>query len=126
MISTTWNAPITEFKDKNEFFEGRGYDGATFAMHKAMEFCGMKALPSFICNDVIKNPKNPFTGNEINNAEKTAHEQFIIVSKDWDVLKNNGNTFLPARWASVKENLWERKNWTFYDEEIILNEHAFP
>ncbi|WP_349252680.1 hypothetical protein [Campylobacter vicugnae] len=26
-------------------------------MHKAMEFCGMKALPSFICNDVIKNPK---------------------------------------------------------------------
>nr|WP_289258779.1 NAD(P)H-dependent oxidoreductase [Campylobacter sp.] len=57
MISTTWNASITAFKDKNEFFEGRGYDGVTFAMHKAMEFCGMKAMPSFICNDVIKNPK---------------------------------------------------------------------
>ena len=57
MISTTWNAPITAFNDKNEFFEGRGCDGVTFAMHKAMEFCGMKALPSFICNDVVKNPK---------------------------------------------------------------------
>ena len=57
MISTTWNAPITAFNDKNEFFEGRGCDGVTFAMHKAMEFCGMKALPSFICNDVEKNPK---------------------------------------------------------------------
>lgn len=57
MISTTWNAPLTAFNDKNEFFEGRGIDGVTFAMHKAMAFCGMKALPSFICNDVVKNPK---------------------------------------------------------------------
>ena len=57
MISTTWNAPITAFNDKNDFFEGRGCDGVTFTMHKAMEYCGMKALPSFICNDVEKNPK---------------------------------------------------------------------
>ena len=57
MISTTWNAPITAFNDKNDFFEGRGCDGVIFAMHKAMEYCGMKALPSFMCNDVEKNPK---------------------------------------------------------------------
>ena len=57
MISTTWNAPITAFNDKNDFFEGRGCDGVTFTMHKAMEYCGMKALPSFMCNDVEKNPK---------------------------------------------------------------------
>ena len=57
MICTTWNAPKTAFDDKNEFFEGRGIDGVCFAMHKAMQFCGLKKLPSFICNDVIKNPK---------------------------------------------------------------------
>lgn len=57
MICTTWNAPKTAFSDKNEFFEGRGIDGVCFAMHKAMQFCALSALPSFMCNDVVKNPK---------------------------------------------------------------------
>ncbi len=56
MISSTWNAPKTAFDRKGDFFEGRGVDGVFFPLIKAFEFLGMKQLPSFMCNDVVKNP----------------------------------------------------------------------
>jgi len=39
---------------------------------------------------------------------------------------NNGNVFLPDRWISVKDNLWEPDNWTVYDGEHVLTEHKAP
>ena len=39
-----------------EFFEGKGIDATFFGLHKANQFIGLKPLPSFMCNDVIKNP----------------------------------------------------------------------
>ena len=45
------------FTEKGEFFEEQGVDGVYFHLHKAMQFVGMKGLPTYICNDVIKNPK---------------------------------------------------------------------
>ena len=56
MFSLTWNAPIEAFTEPNGFFEGVGVDGVYLHLHKAHEFMGMQALPSFICNDVVKNP----------------------------------------------------------------------
>ena len=56
MISVTWNAPIEAFEEKDNFFEGLGVDGVYFSFHKIQEFVGMNKLPSFMCNDVIKNP----------------------------------------------------------------------
>lgn len=57
LFSTTWNAPLSAFEDKNEFFGGIGIDGVNLHLHKAHEFVGMSALPSFTCYDVVKNPK---------------------------------------------------------------------
>ncbi len=57
MFSVTWNAPLGVFTEKNGFFEGVGVDGVYLHLHKAHEFMGMQALPSFICNDVVKNPQ---------------------------------------------------------------------
>ncbi|TNH06795.1 NAD(P)H-dependent oxidoreductase [Testudinibacter sp. TR-2022] len=57
MLSLTWNAPIEAFDRPNDFFEGRGVDGVYLHFHKANEFLGMSRLPTFICNDVIKNPQ---------------------------------------------------------------------
>ena len=34
-----------------------GVDGVYLHLHKAHEFLGMSVLPTFICNDVIKNPQ---------------------------------------------------------------------
>lgn len=39
------------------FFEGAGVDSVYLHFHKANEFLGMKRLPTFICNNVIKNPE---------------------------------------------------------------------
>ncbi|MBM0637412.1 NAD(P)H-dependent oxidoreductase [Campylobacter sp. VicNov18] len=60
MLSLTWNAPIDAFNDKDEFFEGKGVDGVCWHLHKAHEFVGMKPLPTFMCNDVVKNPQVPY------------------------------------------------------------------
>ncbi|MCD8340500.1 MAG: NAD(P)H-dependent oxidoreductase [Burkholderiales bacterium] len=56
MLSSTWNAPKTAFDRKGDFFEGQGIDGVFLPVHKAFQFLGMKPMPSFMCNDVIKNP----------------------------------------------------------------------
>lgn len=56
MLSLTWNAPLEAFTDPNQFFEGVGVDGVYLHFHKANQFLGMEGLPTFICNNVIKQP----------------------------------------------------------------------
>lgn len=90
------------------------------------EFMTNADVPTLAVKDLIENPVNPFTGNPINNNAKYDHEQFVIVSMDWDISINNGYTFLPSYWASVKDDLWDLDNWTFYDEFTILKEHKAP
>ena len=90
------------------------------------EFMTNGDVPTLAMKDVIKNPVNPFTGKPINNEEKTAHDQFIIMTGKWSVSTNDGYTYLPSRWASVKDNLWEKDNWTFYNGNRVLKEHKAP
>lgn len=59
MLSLTWNAPLEAFTDPDQFFEGAGVDGLYLHFHKANQFLGMEGLPTFICNDVIKQPDIP-------------------------------------------------------------------
>ena len=58
-LSLTWNAPMEAFTDKDQFFHGVGVDGVYLPFHKANQFLGMEALPTFIANDVIKMPDVP-------------------------------------------------------------------
>lgn len=87
------------------------------------EFMTNADVPTIAVKDIIDDPRNPFTGKPINSDEKTAHDQFVIMSYHWDVKVNNGNTFMPAWWARVKDNIWDKKNWTFYDTPMALNEY---
>ncbi len=59
MLSFTWNALLKAFTDSGQFFEGVGVDGLYLHFHKANQLLGMEALPTFICNDVIKQPDVP-------------------------------------------------------------------
>lgn len=59
MLSLTWNAPIEAFTEAGEFFNGAGVDGVYLHFHKLNEFIGLKALPTFIADDVIKAPDVP-------------------------------------------------------------------
>lgn len=88
------------------------------------EFMTNADVPTLAMQGLIENPVNPFTGKTINSNEKTAHDQFVILSWKWDVAENNGNTFIASQWASVKDNLWDKSNWTFYGKENVLTEHA--
>lgn len=56
LFSMTWNAPEEAFTEPGQFFEGRGIDGDLLPFHKANQFLGMSPLPTFMCNDVIKQP----------------------------------------------------------------------
>ncbi len=90
------------------------------------EFMTNADVPTLATNGTIKNPTNPFTGKEINSKEKTAHEQFILCSPVFDTQTNNGTTFQADEWASVKDDMRDPKNWSFYSEPTVLTEHAFP
>ena len=90
------------------------------------EFMTNADVPTLATQGVIENPTNPFTGKEINNDEKTAHDQYIIMSHDWDVGINNGNTFLPSGWATIKDNVWDRSQWEFHEDPIVLDEYKIP
>ena len=56
MLSLTWNAPQQAFDDPTDFFEAKGVDAVYFPFHKANQFLGMSALPTFRCTDVMKMP----------------------------------------------------------------------
>ena len=90
------------------------------------EFMTNADVPTMATKDIINNPVNPFTKKKIDNSEKTAHEQFVIISDVFSTSTNNGNTFLPSRWASVKDDLWNKENWTFYESQTVLKEHKAP
>ena len=59
MLWLTWDAPMEAVTDPEQFFHGVGVDGVYLPFHKANQFLGMEALPTFIVNDVIKMPNVP-------------------------------------------------------------------
>ena len=73
----------------------------------------------------IDNPINPYTNKPINNLEKTAHDQFIIMSHEWSVYKNRGNRFMASKWASISDNIWLKSNWNFNNKKVVLTKHEF-
>lgn len=86
------------------------------------EFMTNGDVPTLAVKDIIEKPINPFTGNEINSNEKEAESQYIISSSDWDVITNNGNTFLPAKWYSVQDDMRKKENWKLAAESAVLPE----
>ena len=102
----------------------KDFNGTGFAVSE--NFMTNADVPTIATEGVIEEPVNPFTGEKITNAEKTAHDQFVIISNKWNTSENNGNTFLPAYWASVSDDMRDKENWEFYDNKTVLKEHAAP
>lgn len=82
------------------------------------EFMTNADVPYLATKDIISNPKNPFTGNSITPDAKNG-KQYIIVSNNWDINNNSGNTFTPSLWASVEKNIWNKSNWKFSEKEAV-------
>lgn len=58
MLSLTYNCPISEFDNKDGFFEGLSLDEANYAVHKVFQFCGAKQLETYSINDIFKSDLN--------------------------------------------------------------------
>lgn len=101
--------PLLMVKD----FESEG-----FAISE--EFMTNADVPTLAVQNLINNPVNPFTGKLIDSSEKMTHDQYIISSGAWDISINNGNTFHPAKWYSVRDNIWDKNNWKVAAEEAVL------
>ena len=110
-----WYFPLLMVKD----FNSTGFNVSD-------EFMTNADTATLATKDLIENPVNPFTQNPINSDRKSEGDLYIIVSEDWDTSKNNGYQYLPARWAKVKDNMWDLNNWEFYEEKVILEDYAFP
>lgn len=54
MLSLTYNCPISEFSNKDGFFDGLSLDEANIATHKTFQFCGAKPLETYSVNDIFK------------------------------------------------------------------------
>ena len=70
-------------------------------------------VPALATEGLIADPVNPFTGNPIDMTPKTLGPQKIMLSNDWSVNVNNGNTFLPGKWYSVHEDIFDMDNWEY-------------
>ena len=58
--------------------------------------------------------------------EKYAHDQLILVSRQWSSDVNNGDTFIADKWASVHTDIRNPENWSFYTGSTVLKEHVLP
>jgi hypothetical protein len=76
------------------------------------EFMTNADVPTLATEGIINNPKNPFTGKEINSFSKS-RPQYILTSSKWNVNENNGKTYLPGNWYRVSNgNMHDINNWT--------------
>jgi len=99
-------------------FMVKDFDSKEFTV--SSEFMTNADVPTLATKDLIASPKNPFTGKDINSAEKTAHDQFVILSGHWSTETNNKNTYSASKWASMSGNLWDKNAWKFYNEVTVM------
>ena len=77
------------------------------------EFMTNADTPAIAMSGLIDNPVNPFTGNSITTENKKNDKLYVINSYDFSVDENNGNTFLPAYWYSVRDGVFDKNNWNY-------------
>ena len=75
------------------------------------EFMTNGDVPTLATKGVIENPVNPFTGKEITNDEKMAHDQYILASDEWGIQTNIGNVYLPGLWLYDQKDMRDKNNW---------------
>ncbi len=97
----------------------KDFDSRDFTVSE--EFMTNGDVPYLAAKDIIEDPVNPFTGRQIGIEEKTLHDQYIIFSEEWDIRTNNGNTYHPAKWYSVHDDMRVADNWKLVSgEEVVL------
>ncbi|MCR4885031.1 MAG: membrane protein insertase YidC [Clostridiales bacterium] len=68
-------------------------------------------VPTLALEGIIDHPVNPFTGKPIDGEASKKENQYISMSHDWNVISNEGYSFLPAAFYTVHGDIFEISNW---------------
>ncbi|MBR4864154.1 MAG: hypothetical protein IKU07_06215 [Oscillospiraceae bacterium] len=110
MHDTDFYRPLLLVKD----FNAHGFNVSE-------EFMTNADVPTIAVEGLIENPVNPFTGTPINSSFKEENEtQYVILSQEYEVNKNNGTQFLPSEWAAVTGDVRDLENWEFLGEIALF------
>ena len=108
------------FNNEGQKFDAQAFipvlmvkDFGSHGWNVSNEFMTNADTPALVTDGIVKDAKNPFSGNAFNAPEKKKGPQKVIFSGTWDVLKNGTNTFDKSQWYSVKDNVWDRSNWKY-------------
>ncbi len=113
-----------ELKFGNGFFEDiltynpvlmiKDFDSRGFTVDE--QFMTNADVPSIALEGLIDSPVNPATGNPVNNDAKYGSEILVKHTKEWDIRKNSGETFLPGEWYRINiDNIFDPAKWEFLD-----------
>lgn len=58
MLSITYNCPVSEFDNKDGFFEGLSVDEVNYSVHKIFQFCGVQKTDTYSVHDIFKGDLN--------------------------------------------------------------------
>ncbi len=74
------------------------------------EFMTNADVPTLAVKDLLEDPKNPFTGKDIDNREKTSHDQHILFGSD----ENCEYTYreYDTTWYGVHDNIFDGDCWS--------------
>lgn len=88
---------------------------------ESFDFMTNADTPTLAMRGCIEEPVNPFTGNRINNQEKTERDQLVTFANG---LRDDKNRKLFNKtdevWYAVHDNVYDKSNWR------ILSENEFP
>ncbi len=70
-------------------------------------------VPTLAFQDVIDDPVNPFTGKPVDSSYKYLSPLELFMGVNYSVYTNNGYTFQPDHWFSVKDDIFDLDNWEY-------------
>lgn len=100
----------------------KDFDSDTFTTSN--EFMTNADTPTIAVQGLIENPVNPFTGKEINNGEKYAHDQYVMASNQWEIAVHGDYQFNASQWFAVNNNMWDLNNWRLIEEVTTIPEEC--
>ena len=77
-------------------------------------------VPAIALEGIIDDPKNPFTGSDIDMSRKQG-VQHVLFSESWDVMENNGNVFKiggNGQWYEMQGSVFNEESWKAIDDPV--------
>ncbi|MBQ7049179.1 MAG: hypothetical protein IJN87_01005, partial [Firmicutes bacterium] len=112
VFDTDYKDPLYDIEYYQSLLMVKDFNAKGFTTSE--DFMTNADVPTLTLEDLVENPVNPYTGNDISSDYKTENsKQYVIMSEEWNISKNDGKQFLKSRWASVSGDVRDKANWSF-------------